>query len=189
LETAAVRRVAETAIFALGRVETQRQVAIGQVDQHSEVVRLNAFCDRLDRIHTERDLDLKLVQRSVVGTEPETTVLLRDDEHGGLEIPERAPLDASRVLREPAGRVVCPGLDLRREDRDPLLLRPRSAWEGLAFPERSVGKQGFVPIVRGGGLDRPTHELEAIDLVAGRLQGCAIQPNRSRAAVLVGAAV
>jgi hypothetical protein len=61
LEPAAVRRVAKTAIFPLGRVEPQRQVAIGQVDQHSEIVRLDAFRDCLDRIHTERDLDLKFV--------------------------------------------------------------------------------------------------------------------------------
>ena len=50
LEPTTVGRVAEPAILPLGRVETQSQVAIGQIYQHPEVVWLNALGDGLQSV-------------------------------------------------------------------------------------------------------------------------------------------
>jgi hypothetical protein len=53
--------VPEAAVFALGRMKTHRQVTIGQVDQHAEVVALNAVRHGLQRVHFEGHFPLKLV--------------------------------------------------------------------------------------------------------------------------------
>jgi hypothetical protein len=171
LEAAAVRWMAEPAIFPLGRVEAQRQIAIGQVDQHPVVILLNALSDGLQSVHLERDLDLEIVQRAVVCAEPEFAVLLRDHEDRRFKVAERTPCRVPFVLRAPAVGVVIPRVDLRRKHGDPLFLRPRSPGQGKSLPEWGLGKQSLVPVVGGGRLDGMADVLETVNLLARGLQG------------------
>jgi hypothetical protein len=89
-------RMSETAMFPLGRVQPHRQVAIGEVDEHPKVVRLDAVCDGLKRIHLERWFRLELVESAIIRTKPGLPVLLGDHKYRGVDSKSRNGFPAAR---------------------------------------------------------------------------------------------
>jgi hypothetical protein len=114
--------VPKPAILALRWVQPHRQVAVRQIDEHSIIVALDAIRHRLQRVHLEGHLALKIVECAIVGAETELPVLLGDHENRGLEVLEWAPRRAAR-------RMAC-------DSAHSLLYRRRSAGEdktGICF--------------------------------------------------------
>ena len=179
--------VQEAAVFPLRWGKAHRKIAVRKIDQHPVIPRLNGLCHRLDGLHLEGPLDLELVQRSVVGAQPKTSVLLRDRENGRFKIPERFALGPAKGLRAQAIAVVFADGLVRREDGHPLLGGPTPHPKRDALPRGSGGPEGLIAVMAGGGLHSPTNIHEPIDLrdSCGQLKGP--EPNRARAPVLVRA--